>query len=286
MASLRHPQVSRRDFIRLGAAGAAALCVGRFAPLAWAAAGKKIPVALQLYSVRDDCDKDLPKTLEAVAKMGYVGVEFAGYYGRDAKALRELLDANGLVCCGTHTGIDTLLGDALKKTVEFHQTLGNKFLICPGLPGEYTKSHQAWLDTAKVFNEIAAKAKADGMRVGYHNHSAEFKPMDGEAPWDTLFSNTKPEVVMQLDTGNAMGGGGDPVAILKKYPGRAATVHLKEHGGSGDFGDGDMKWKEVFNLCETTGGTAWYIIEQESGKGAPLDCVQQCVDFMKKMGKV
>ena len=279
-----HP-VSRRDFIRLGAAGAAALCAARFAPFAAAADRKKIPVGLQLYSIRDDCEKDLPATLEVVAKTGYVGVEFAGYYGRNAKDLRKLLDSNGLKCCGTHTGVDTLLGDNLKKTVEFHQALGNKFLICPGLPGEYTNSIAAWRKTADLFNEIAEKAKADGMRVGYHNHSQEFKAVDGQVPWDVFFSNTKPEVVMQLDTGNAMGGGADPVAILKKYPRRAGTIHLKEHGGSGDFGDGKCPFKEIFELCEAAGGTEWYIIEQETYKYPPLQCVKQCMEFMKKMGK-
>ncbi|MCS7066416.1 MAG: hypothetical protein NZL85_09115, partial [Fimbriimonadales bacterium] len=83
-----------------------------------------IKVGVQLYSVRDDCQRDLPGTLQAVAQIGYAGVEFAGYYGYDAKTLRQMLDDNGLVCCGTHIGIDQLLGDNFERTVEFHQTLG------------------------------------------------------------------------------------------------------------------------------------------------------------------
>ena len=90
---------------------------------------KKIPIGVQLYSVREDCARDLPGTLAAVAEMGYDGVEFAGYYGYSAEDLRRMLDANGLQCCGTHTGLNTLLGDALKTTVEFNQVLGNRYLV-------------------------------------------------------------------------------------------------------------------------------------------------------------
>ena len=97
----------------------------------------------------------------------------------------------------------------------------------PGLPGKYSSSRQAWLDTAKLFNELAAKVKPHGMYVGYHNHSVEFQPMDGEMPWDTFYSNTVADVVMQLDTGNACHGGVDPLPYLYKYEGRARSVHIK-----------------------------------------------------------
>jgi sugar phosphate isomerase/epimerase len=220
MTSERRGEVSRRDFIRLGAASAASLALGGLKTAALAAAEaarKKIPIALQLYSVRDDCAKDLPAVLAAVAKMGYVGVEFTeGIQGRDAEKLRKLLEENNLKCCGTHTGLGTILGDELKKTVEFHKTIGNKFLIVPGLPEEYNKSKEGWLKAAKIFDEAAEKVKPEGMYVGYHNHSHEFKALDGELPWDTFFGNTRPEVVMQMDSGNCMAGGGDPLAFLKK----------------------------------------------------------------------
>ena len=85
----------------------------------------KIPIALQIYSVRKEAEQDLAGVLAAVAKMGYEGVEFAGYYGHSAQDIRKMLDDNGLKCCGGHLGIDTLLGDALPATIEFQQTLGN-----------------------------------------------------------------------------------------------------------------------------------------------------------------
>ena len=108
----------------------------------------QVPIGLQLYAVREECAKDLAKTLATVAGMGYAGVEFAGYHNRSAAELRKLLDANGLKCCGTHTGLDTLLGDALPRTVEFNQQLGNRYLIVPWVPDEKLKG-AACLATAR-----------------------------------------------------------------------------------------------------------------------------------------
>jgi sugar phosphate isomerase/epimerase len=251
---------------------------------------KRIPIALQLYSVREDCARDLRKTLEKVAGMGYEGVEFAGYYDRTAGELRDMLKDLGLKVAGTHIGIDTLLGGRLKQTIEFNKTLGNQFLIVPWIPENMRNSKEAWLKTAKLFNDIAGKLKPEGMYVGYHNHDIEFKPIDGEIPWDIFFSATIKDVVMQLDVGNAMHGGVSAdgiLEIIKKYPKRALTVHVKEYSSKNPLaliGEGDMKWKEFFQLCETVGGTEWYIVEQESYAYKPLECVRCCLENLRKMG--
>jgi len=250
----------------------------------------RIPIALQLYSVRHACEKDLPGTLQAVAKMGYEGVEFAGYYGRSAQELRAMLDDNGLKCAGTHTGLNTILGDELERTVEFNRTLGNRFLIVPGLPAERRSSREAWLETARIFTDAAQRAKPHNALVGYHNHSIEFQPMDGELPWDTFFANTPKEVVMQVDIGNALHGGGDPIPYIERYPGRAITVHIKEHSDTNDkalVGEGDVDWPRVFQLCETVGNTEWYIVEYErvTEPAETLKAVEGCLRNLKKMGK-
>jgi len=130
--------------------------------------------------------------------------------------------------------------------------------------------------------------KPYGMRVGYHNHDFEFKPLDGELPWDIFFGSTREDVVMQLDTGNALQGGGQPTAFLEKYPGRAVTVHLKEYSAADEnalIGEGDVPWAEVFRLCERVGGTQWYIVEQEKYPYEPLECARRCLEALKAMGK-
>lgn len=257
---------------------------------------KKIPIALELYSVRNEMKQDTPGTLHAVAEMGYDGVEFAGWHGHSAAALRALLDAEGLQCCGSHTPFAAVKDDKLAETIEFNQILGNNKLIIPGIPAELRKTRADWLKLAAFFNELADKLAPHGMVTGYHNHHVEFTPLDGETPWDTFFGNTKASVIMQLDNGNAMLGGGDTIAILKKYPGRAVTVHLKPFTDVADkndheaafrpiIGQDSVPWAEFFQACETVGGTEWYIVEYESDAYPPLEAVARCVNALRNMGK-
>lgn len=221
--------------------------------------------------------------LTAVSKIGYKGVEFAGYHNHSAADLRKLLDENGLVACGSHTQFDTLQGDKLKETIEFNRTIGNKFLIVPWIVG-LTK--QGWLDMAKKFDELADRLKPEGMFVGYHSHQHDFEKVDGEYPWDIFFDNTKPEVIMQLDTGNCRTGGADPLSILKKHPGRARSLHMKAHGGPEVvIGEDEIDWPPIFAFCESKGGTEWFVLEHETSKN-PLDAVKRSFEALKKMGKV
>ncbi len=280
--------MTKREFLKKGAAAACAVSGPVTALAAVTEERKKIPVALQLYSVRNECAKDLVGTVMAVGKMGYRGVEFAGYYGRDAKALRKLLDEAGLKCCGTHIALETLLGDNLPKTIEFNKILGNQFLIVPSLPEKRRKSRQAWEETADIFSELADKVKPYGMRVGYHNHNVEFTPIDGEIPWDIFFNRAKKEVVIQFDTGNGVDVGGHPMLFLKKHPGRVASIHVKPYSISKPnalLGEDELPWKEIFKVCETIGGTEWYIIEYESDAYPPLVSVEKSLEVMRRWGK-
>jgi sugar phosphate isomerase/epimerase len=251
---------------------------------------KKVPVGLQLYSVRNECAKDLEGTIAKVGKMGYKGVEFAGYHGRDAKTLRKLLDDAGLKCCGTHLQLDTLLGANLARTVEFNQVLGNKFLIVASLPAKYQKTTKSWQEAADQFSEVSDKVKPEGMRVGYHNHSVEFKPVDGEIPWETFFNRAKKDVVIQFDTGNGVESGGRAMDFLPKHPGRVASLHVKPYSTTkrncllGEKED-EIPWKEVFEFCETKGGIEWYIIEYEKDLYPPLESVEKTLQNMCRMGK-
>lgn len=247
-----------------------------------------LPVALQLYSVREDCARDLPGTLKAIAAMGYDGVEFAGYYGRDAKALKQMLDDLGLKVAGAHVGLDTLLGDKLEESIAFHKILGNEFLIVPGFAEQYRNSTEAWQKTADTMNGIAAALKPQGLHTGYHNHAIEFKPFTdgGELPWDTFFGNTSDDVVMQFDTGNALHGGSDALPFLLRYPHRALTVHLKEYApGEPDalLGEGNVPFSAILEACETIGDTRWYIVEQESYAFTPLESAEKCLRNLQNL---
>jgi sugar phosphate isomerase/epimerase len=256
----------------------------------------KVPIALELYSVRHDLEKDTRGTLKAVAEMGYEGVEFAGGTKATGEELRGYLDEFGLVCCGWHTPISAVQDSTLEQTITLNKTVGNPNIIIPGLPGEMTRTRADWLKTAQFFNALAAKLAPHGMATGYHNHHVEFQALDGELPWDTFFGNTNKEVIMQLDTGNAIYGGAEILSILEKYPHRAITVHLKpyshtaakenpHHGFRPVIGEDEVPWDTVFHLCETIGDTQWYIVEYESDAYPPLEAVERCLKNLRAMGK-
>lgn len=277
--------LTRRQFLQRTAWGTASAAVGLgLAGCATPHAGRKIPVGVQLYSLREECKTDLPGMLSAVSKIGFKGVEFAGYWGRTAKQLRQMLDDNGLVACGTHTPYETVLPDQIQATIEFNQIIGNKFIIVPYMTG---KTRQEWLDKAKLFNDLADRLKPLGLWTGYHAHSHDFEKIEGQSAWDIFFGSTKPEVIMQLDTSNCRDGGADPVEVLHRYPGRCRTIHIKPNGAGAEavIGEDLVNWPGVFSWCETQGGTRWYVVEHESSK-QPLATIQRTFDALRRMGKV
>lgn len=248
--------------------------------------GKPLQLGLQLYSVRQDCAKDLPGVLKAVADMGYTGVEFAGYHGHSAKELRRLLDQNHLKCYGTHLDLNALLGDNLDKTVAFCRELGCTFLVVPWLPEERRNSRKAVLETAQLFSEIARKLASEGMVLGWHNEDYEFQSFEGEMIWNTFWSHADKRVAIQFDIGNALSAGQQAAPFLKKYPGRVLSVHLKDHSKTNQnalLGEGDAHWNEVLPLLKAKNGPRWFIIEQESYGEPPLVCVQKCLHNFERM---
>jgi sugar phosphate isomerase/epimerase len=280
--------VSRRNFISTAGAVAAVSGLAASSVSALSIFKGRVPLGLQLYSLREMANKDFPGVIEAAARMDFDGVEFAGYFDTSAKDLRKMLDDAGLKCCGTHTAMDTLLGDNFQRTVDYNKEIGNKYLIVPWLPEEKLNTKKAGLETAALFNELDEKAGEQNMRVGYHNHTFEFKKVDGVYLFDIFYGSTNDSVVMQLDTGHALHGGANPAAIIQKYPGRAETVHLKEYSATDEkalIGEGDMDWETLFAACETVGGTKWYIMEQERYPVSPMESVERCMAYLKKMGK-
>ena len=196
----------------------------------------KTPIGLQLFSVRGEVNKSLPETLKQVAAIGYEGVEPWGYggdklewMGWTPQDIRRMLDDQGLTCCGIHLATAALLGDNLQRTIELNQILGSKFLIIAA-----DKQRMSALDTiqelADILNQTAEVLAPLGMAVGYHAHPFDFVKFGDETAWEILFSNTRDEVIMQLDIGNCANGGGDPIAMLRKFPGRARSLHLKARG--------------------------------------------------------
>jgi sugar phosphate isomerase/epimerase len=258
---------------------------------------KQIPFALGLHSIRDECAADLPRALEAVAAMGYEGVEFAGYYGYEAGALRRLLDDAGLRAVGTHTWWQhvPLLGpgsDAhLARAIADSHTLGLDLWIEPGdvpFPEPGRERREGWVALAGMYNELAERVAPEGLRVGYHNHAFEFEQViEGERIWDILLAHLREDVAIELDTGGVFRGGGDVLATLEQCAGRVKAVHLKPHsrtqGTRPLIGEDDLPWPEILNLCQTVARTEWYIVEYESDGVRRMEAVRRCLDALKTM---
>jgi len=295
--------MERREFLRTAALSA--LAAASLSPLASAqrqplgqplgqrlqarrqarrAPEQKIPIAVQLYSVRNLANNDLAGTLEAIAKMGYDGVEFAGYYGKDVKDIRKMLDDIGLKCAGTHTGLDQFRNN-FDGTVEIHKTLGTPFMIVPGGLNRYYENVDTIKGIADEFNKFAERAKAQDVSIGYHAHGYDAAKVDGVEAWERFFGATMPEVVAQMDVGNYLGGGGDPYRQIEIFPGRSKTIHIKEHGRENPIvGSGEVNWNRVFELSETVGGVEWYVVEDEVTPDS-LERIEKCIVALREMGK-
>jgi sugar phosphate isomerase/epimerase len=277
-------QTTRRALLKLaGTTACAAIAT---------AAPKRVPVALQLYSLRDACKEDIARTLADVGKLKFQGVEWfdwGGSFGRKPAELRRMLDDNGLKSVSDHIGIPALTGDRFEQTVELHRTLGTPIITIAGLGGtkEQFATPQFWSDAGKKAAEFAAKLKPFGMRLAFHNHPEEFTPLaDGSIPWELFFDNTGGSLIQQLDLGSVLRAGADPAKYLKRYPGRTALMHMKDYSPTNEkvlLGEGVMKWPEVLGLAETVGGIGWYIVEQESYPYPPLESVSRSFANLKKI---
>lgn len=204
--------------------------------------------------------------------MGYDGVEISGIrWDTSGREIRKMLDDLGLGCCGMHTILEGLSGDGLARSIDYAVNLGTKFILLPWLfEPQRPSTREGWLKLADLLNGVAARLKPLGLRVGYHHHDFEFVPVGKNQPFDLVFGHTTPDVFVQIDTGNAVGAGQDPVFLMKRYPRREATIHLKEYPKELEIGQGRVQWKEILAACETIGGTEWYVIEDEVYPQAPL----------------
>lgn len=266
-------------------------------------------VGIQLYSIRDDMKKDPLGTLKQLAAMGYKNVEHANYdkrkfYGYTPLEFKKILDDLGMKMPSGHTVMGNLHWDEGKKqftdlwkyTVEDAAIVGQQYVISPWLDNRYRKDRNALLGFMEVFNKSGELCNKSGMKFGYHNHDFEFsEKLDGDVLYDIMLSNTDPKlVIQQLDTGNLYNGGANAMEVVKKYPDRFLSLHVKDEipATSGNekyestiLGTGIVNLKEVVDAVRKTTKNVHYIIEQESYQGkTPLDCAKEDLAIMKKWG--
>ena len=296
--------MNRRSFLgTMGAAGAVLASGGA----AFGAVPQKGKVAVQLYSIGGYIKKvGIEKALADVAKIGYKGVEFAGYWGKSAAELKKMLADNGLVACGTHVGRGDFGPDKVKATCEFNLAYGNTTIICPGggnFPGKGENLDDFLKTLVDFYNKAAEDAAKFGCKIGLHNHTGEFdmKLKDGTTYWDYFFSNTSPNVCMEQDVGWTTCAGHDPCEQYKKYPGRSPTLHAKENGMGrgvkkfdailgqpGRDADGKVCAKGVdwdkLALAADADGVKWWVVECERHFDS-LDAITPSFQFLRSKGR-
>ena len=273
--------ITRRSFLGLAA----------MAPLAFAALPKsrRVPVGIELYSVRDQMDKDLFATVRAVARMGYEVVEFYGpYYNwtpEYAKQVRRLIDDLGIRCHSTHNGSNVFTPESLPKAIELNQILGSKYVIMAS--AGRVSGADGWKGVAARLNMAAEKLAPLKMKTGFHNHKTEFVTTDGMMPMEIIAANTPANVTLQLDVGTCVEAGKDPVAWIKANKGRITSIHCKEWGTKLGYqallGEGDASWKEIFAAAESVGGIEFYLIEQEGSRFTSLETAEKCLATYRQM---
>ena len=298
---------SRRTFLKNGTLAVAGSML--FSKELFAAKYKGQIVGIQLYSIRDDMKKDPSGTLKQLSDMGYKHVEHANYvdrtfYGYKPTEFKKLLDGLGLTMPSGHTVMGKQHWDADKKefadswkqTVEDAAIVGQEFVISPWLDASLRTTYSDLLSYMEVFNKSGELCKQSGMKFGYHNHDFEFsQKLNDMTVYDIILKNTDPALVMQqLDIGNMYNGGAKASVIIKKYPGRFESLHVKDEILSGKEGEkyestvlgkGIVNVRENLALVKKAGGTKHLIIEQEAYQGqAPIDSVKQNLAIMKAWG--
>ena len=281
---------SRRSFLKASGALAAAACVGGERLMA---APLRLPIGLQLYSVRNLLPKDFEGTLHQLAAAGYKEVEAAGYFDKTAADFGNALNKAGLKCVSTHHQL-TQLKTQFDQLIQYGQALGLEYIICSwaGVHRDPTRKGELNLDdwryVADQFNAIGEKVKAAGMTFGYHNHTVEFGTENGVVFFDELLKRTDPKlVVFEMDCGWVVGGGHDPVEYLNKFPQRFPLLHVKDMVKEPDgklrnvvMGKGFIDYKPIFRAAT---GLKHYFIEQEEFEGDPMTELREDADFMKKL---
>ena len=270
-----------------------------------------LPVAIQLFSLRDEAKQDLVGTLKAVKEYGYDGVEFAGLYGKSPEEIKELLREIGLTPVSAHIALPELLADT-QRVIDDYKAIGCKNIVVPWLRAEDRPGGANYEETRSNFERIGKLLAENGMALSYHNHDFEFVRLEnGELGFDNLYDTISPSALkMQLDTCWASVAGKSPIRYLEKYKNRCPLLHLKDYVGEKSenmyeligidsenpaekkqcfefrpVGYGVQDFVSIIKAAENC-GVEWLIVEQDSPtmNKTALECAKMSRDYLKTIG--
>lgn len=247
-----------------------------------------IPVGLQLYTLRNETEKDFIGTLKKVAELGYQAVEFAGYGDIDAKEMKRVLDGLGLKAVSSHVPMDKL-ENQLEQEIEYLKEIGAPYIACPWLPTERFTEPQQFAELRKSFESIGKTVSDSGLTFMYHNHDFEFAKMDGKYLLDVLYESMDASVLKaELDLYWVKKAGLDPKAYVEQYSGRVPIIHVKDMADDADrsfaeVGHGVMDYPSILAAAEKA-GVSYFIVEQDQCKRPPLESVKMSIAYLKSIG--
>jgi sugar phosphate isomerase/epimerase len=292
--------ISRRRFV--AQASAAALYAATNTSVAHATP-LGLPLAIQLYSVRDQLKNDYEGTLVQVARAGFREVESAGYFGKTAAEVKQALQKTGLRCVSSHHS-HADLRQKFDELLAFDKEIGVNYFICssptfkeplpPGAPANSrTMSLDDWRWNAEEFNRMAEKTAAIGIRFGYHNHVHEFEPIDSTVPYMELLRIMDPaKTTLELDCGWAMVAGVKPQDLMRDHPNRFSMLHIKDFklpaGGSREakvteLGKGDIDYRPIFQQAAKTQKIRHSFVEQEAFDMPWLASLEVDANYMRSL---
>lgn len=238
----------------------------------------KSKTAVQLYTLREECQADFPYVLKELKRMGWSGVQFAGYHGMEPQELAALLKELGLGTAGLHVGYKRFV-EELDELIREARILGTKDLVCPSTPADL-RTPEGYVEVRGVLNEAAVRLKEEGLRLSYHNHAFEFETMvEGRTALEYLLEPSPGNPVLaELDVYWVKKGGYDPLIYIAPYKQRMPIIHLKdmsrdEEQTFAEIGEGSIDFKPILEWGEAN-GVEWYVVEQDRCRRSPMDCVE------------
>jgi sugar phosphate isomerase/epimerase len=255
-------------------------------------AGSIPAFGLQLYTLRDDMPKDPKGVLKQVADFGYKQIEsFEGkqgmFWGMSNTDFKAYCDELGIAMVASHCDINK---DFEKKAAEA-AAIGMKYLICPWVGPQ--KKLDDFKKIADTFNQKGEVCRQNGIRFAYHNHDYTFLTQEGQIPQDVLMANTNPDLVdFEMDIYWVVTPGADPIAWMKKYPGRFKLSHVKDrikNAAAGDkdasceLGTGSINYASLLKSASEN-GMEYFIVEQERyDNSTPLKSAEACAAYLKNL---
>ncbi len=270
----------------------------------------KLPIAIQLYSVRDDMEKDFVGTIKKVKELGYEGIEFAGLFGKTGVEVKAICDEIGIIPVSAHVPYFDMLENP-EAVLQDYKDMGCKYVAVPYLTEECRPGTDGWTSTVEGIRKIGEAAKKMGIQLLYHNHDFEFLNIDGEYALDILYNTIPADLLAtEVDTCWVNVGGENPAEYVLKYTGRAPIVHLKDFDGSKGNGPlykligieeeeaapqentfefrpvgfGKQDFPAILEASEKA-GAEWVVVEQDnpSMEKTPMECAEMSIGYLKSL---